>query len=230
MGWTGCGRTISTTWRAVTLTGERESYLAAYRGGAQELAVVLRDGWLYQGQIDPLTGEPKGTPPGDLPPHACVYSIQNHDQVGNRPFGERLHHDISPAAYRAASTLLLFAPGAPMLFMGQEWAASTPFQFFTDHEPRLGKSITEGRRKEHGGFAAFHGQEIPDPQAETTFLRSKLSWDELDQPEHAAMLDFYRRLIALRKRLPLYRKLERQWGACGGRGREGAGAAAGRRR
>ena len=110
MGWTGCGRTISTTWRGVTLTGERESYLAAYRGGAQELAVVLRDGWLYQGQIDPLTGEPKGTRPGDLPPHACVYSIQNHDQVGNRPFGERLHHDISPAAYRAASTLLLFAP------------------------------------------------------------------------------------------------------------------------
>ena len=98
-----------------------------------------------------------GTPAADLPPAAFVYSIQTHDHVGNRAFGERLNHQVSPAAYRAAAALLLLAPYVPLLFMGQEWAASSPFLFFTDHDAELGPLITAGRRKDYAHFAAFQG-------------------------------------------------------------------------
>ena len=107
-----------------------------------------------------------------------VHCIQNHDQVGNRALGERLQHLIELDAYRAASALLLLCPATPLLFMGQEWAASTPFLLFTDHNAELGRLVTDGRRAEFAGFTAFSGELVPDPQARATFERSKLRWDE----------------------------------------------------
>lgn len=194
----------------VTLTGEQEGYFYAYQGGASELVATLRQGWLYQGQPDPHTGKPRGTPAPDLPPSSFVYAIQTHDHVGNRAFGERLNHDVSPAAYRAASALLLLAPYVPLLFMGQEWAASSPFLFFTDHDAELGRLVTAGRRKDYEHFAAFHGAGVPDPQALETFRRSKLRWEEQTAHPHAPIRWLYRDLIALRRQEPAYRDRRRE--------------------
>lgn len=104
--------------------------------------------------------------------------IQNHDQIGNRAMGERLNHQLSPHLYKTASALLLLIPATPMLFQGQEFSSSSPFQYFTDHNAELGKLVTEGRRREFGKFKAFNDpatrEKIPDPQAQTTFENSKL--------------------------------------------------------
>lgn len=129
--------------------------------------------------------------------------LQNHDQVGNRAFGERLHHEVDAAVYRAASALLLCAPHTPLLFMGQEWGASTPFCYFTDHSPELGRTITEGRRAEFSEFRAFANDEvrakIPDPQSASTFENSRLRWAEQTTGEHAAIWRLYQRLLHLRR-------------------------------
>jgi maltooligosyltrehalose trehalohydrolase len=185
------------------LAGDREGYYAGYEGTAQELARTTRQGWLYEGEPYAPTREPRGTPAEGIAPERFVYCIQNHDQVGNRALGERLNHEISLAAYRAASALLLLSPYTPLLFMGQEWAASTPFLYFTDHAEELGRQVTEGRRAEFGSFQAFADPEarerIPDPQAIETFLRSKLDWSERERPPHAGVLALYRKLLALRE-------------------------------
>jgi maltooligosyltrehalose trehalohydrolase len=127
--------------------------------------------------VMPRTGQPRGTPARDRPAWQFVYVIQNHDQVGNRPFGDRLHHQLDRGRYKAATMVLLFLPQTPLLFMGQEFAASSPFQYFTDHAPELGKLVTAGRRKEFAAFSSFTAQ-VPDPQDEATFVRSKLPLDE----------------------------------------------------
>jgi maltooligosyltrehalose trehalohydrolase len=124
--------------------------------------------------------------------------------------GDRLHHAINLAAYRAAAALLLLNPYTPLLWMGQEWAASTPFLYFTDHNPELGKLVTEGRRREFAGFSAFSGQEVPDPQAEETFLRSKLRWEERSEQPHVGVLALYRELLALRRTRPALRSYARE--------------------
>src|SRR6202012_3918168 len=121
---------------------------------------------------------------------------QDHDQVGNRAKGERLAHEVSPGRARIASALELTAPFIPMLFRGEEWAASSPFQYFTNDEEGLGKLISMGRKKEFAPFG-WKPDEIPDPQSAEAFQPSKLNWDERSQPEHAEMLDWYRKLIAL---------------------------------
>ncbi len=187
----------------VSLTGEQAGYFGDYRGGTAELVTVLRDGWLYQGQPSGLAGRPRGTPVDDLSPAAFVHCIQNHDQIGNRALGERLNHDVSLPAYLAASVLLLLSPYTPLLFMGQEWAASTPFLFFTDHDVELGKAVTEGRRREFAYFAKFTGAEVPDPQESTTFERSRLDWSERTAEPHAGVLRLYRDLLDLRRRIPV---------------------------
>ena len=147
---------------------------------------------------------PRGTSPSRVPMYRFVVCLQNHDQVGNRATGDRLHHAIAPEAWRAASVVLLTAPMTPLLFMGQEWAASSPFQYFTDLDPELGKLVTEGRRKEFGAFPEFSApgatERIPDPQAETTFTASKLAWGEQQAPDHARVLALYRQLLALRRK------------------------------
>jgi maltooligosyltrehalose trehalohydrolase len=129
--------------------------------------------------------------------------LQNHDQIGNRAYGERLHHQIDHAAYRAASVLLCMLPHTPLLFMGQEWAASSPFRYFTDHHAELGRLVTEGRRREFAAFAAFTDsaarEAIPDPQAPGTFDASRLDWAERAVPPHDSMLRLYTQLLHFRR-------------------------------
>jgi maltooligosyltrehalose trehalohydrolase len=126
------------------LAGDAEGYYADFTGAVVDIATTLRQGWFYTGQPTVRSGEPRGTDPSVVDPRRMIICIQNHDQIGNRAFGDRLHHTIDVAAYRAASALLLLAPETSLLFMGQEWAATSPFQFFTDHEPALGAKITDG--------------------------------------------------------------------------------------
>ena len=189
----------------VHTAGDRESYFSDYSGAVRDLVTTLRQGWFYTGQPSSHLGSIRGTDPSAIAPQRFVICIQNHDQIGNRADGARLHHQIDPAAYRALSALLLFAPQTPLLFMGQEWAASTPFLFFTDHHDELGRKVTEGRREEFRSFAAFSDPldraRIPDPQKADTFERSRLLWDELEHAAHAAVRQLYGRLIALRRAL-----------------------------
>jgi maltooligosyltrehalose trehalohydrolase len=154
-------------------------------------------------------GQPRGASPEHIPPPRFIHCIQNHDQVGNRAFGERLNHNVPLDAYRAASALLLLSPYTPLLWMGQEWAASTPFLYFTDHNAELGRLVTEGRRIEFASFTAFSNKQVPDPQARETFLRSKLRWEERERPSHAEVLRLYRDLIGLRRRLAALRRRAR---------------------
>ncbi|MBA2538834.1 MAG: malto-oligosyltrehalose trehalohydrolase [Deltaproteobacteria bacterium] len=188
----------------VTLTNERDGYYAAYEPGVEGIAKTIERGWLYEGQIYPTTERPRGRPAPQLPAEAFVYCIQNHDQVGNRALGERLTRLTSPEAGRTAALLMLFLPMTPMLFQGQEWSASTPFLYFTDHEPALGQLISRGRREEFSRFIAFSNPEsIPDPQARETFVRSQLDWEERLKPPHADTLAMMRAAIGLRRRDPV---------------------------
>ncbi|HEY6556459.1 MAG TPA: malto-oligosyltrehalose trehalohydrolase [Polyangiaceae bacterium] len=188
----------------VTLTGESDGYYAAYPPGAATIADTLRRGWHYDGRVYPPSGELRGTPAHELEFRNFVYCIQNHDQIGNRALGTRLNHEVSLDAYCAASVLFAFLPTTLLLFMGQEWAASAPFLFFTDHDPELGELIRRGRREEFKHFAAFSSQkareQIPDPQAVQTFEQSRLDWNERRAPRCQRVLDLYRDLFALRKR------------------------------
>jgi maltooligosyltrehalose trehalohydrolase len=187
----------------VTLTGEHDGYYAAYQPGPREIARTISRGWLYEGQPRPSDGKPRGASADALTAEQFVYCIQNHDQIGNRAFGDRLNHAVTLDAYLSVSMLLLFLPMTSLLFMGQEWASSSPFLYFTDHEAELGRMISEGRRREFEGFRAFsgHGEErsVPDPQAQGTFQQSKLDWHERDQAEHARVLELYRAALALRR-------------------------------
>ena len=189
----------------VALTGEQDGYYANYSGSSADLAATLRQGWFYQGQATPEAGQPRGAPADDLALSQFVYCIQNHDQVGNRALGERLSQSVGLDAYRAASALLLLLPQTPLLWMGQEWAASTPFLFFTDHGAELGRLVTEGRRREFAHFSAFSGATVPDPQAEASFLASQLRWEEREQVPHAGVLQLYTDLLALRRQHPALR-------------------------
>lgn len=185
------------------LAGDHEGYFADYEDRVDDLAVILRQGWLYAGQYSGYRRGPRGTAPDGLEPCRFVFCLQNHDQIGNRAFGERLNSQISAAAFRAASVLLLAAPQTPLLFMGQEWGASSPFQYFTDHEPALGEKISEGRRREFEAFSRFAAPDararIPDPQAEATFERSRLAWGERDAVEAEGLLRLHRALLQLRR-------------------------------
>jgi maltooligosyltrehalose trehalohydrolase len=186
----------------VTLTGEQDGYYAGYAPGADTIARSIARGWIYEGQRFPPSEQPRGTPAPSLPAEAFVYCLQNHDQIGNRALGERLSRLASIEAERSAALLLLFLPMTPLLFQGQEWSASTPFLYFTDHARELGEAITKGRRDELGAFASFRG-EVPDPQAASTFERSSLDWDERERAPHAETLALYRAALALRRRDPV---------------------------
>jgi len=169
------------------LAGDSEGYFAEFDGSVPSIAETAKRGWL------------RGSNPAGIEYSRFVCCIQNHDQIGNRAMGDRLHHEIDPATYRAASALLLLLPQTPLLFMGQEWAASTPFRYFTDHNAELGALVTEGRRREFASFAAFSQLEIPDPQALETFLASRLDWGELTAEPHASVLRLYQSLLKLRR-------------------------------
>lgn len=185
--------------------GDSEGYFASYNGTVRDLAETLRNGWWYEGQWSEYHRRQRGTPASGLPSAAFVHCLQNHDQVGNRPLGDRLNAAVPLPVYRALSAVLLLSPYTPLLWMGQEWAASTPFQYFTDHPNELGQLVTDGRRNEFRHFSAFADpsarSEIPDPQAATTFLASRLRWSEVDREPHRGMLVLYRSLLALRRTL-----------------------------
>lgn len=195
------------------LAGDHEGYYRDYTGSIGDLVATLNQGWFYRGQYSLHLGEARGTDPQELAPRSFVFCLQNHDQIGNRAFGDRLHAQIDMPAYCAASTLLLTAPATPLLFMGQEWAATTPFLYFTDHEEDLGKLVTQGRRQEFRHFLAFVDPEarerIPDPQALSTFEASRLDWSESERPPHASILRLYRALLALRRHEPALRSNRR---------------------
>jgi maltooligosyltrehalose trehalohydrolase len=178
------------------LTGDRSGYYTDF-GSIADIAKSLRDVYVYDGRHSPYRDRIQGRPVVNLPASRFLGYSQDHDQVGNRAKGERLAHEVSPGRAKIAAALELTAPFIPMLFQGEEWAASSPFQFFTNHDEELGKLVSEGRKKE---FAAFGWKpfDIPDPQSRATFQRSKLNWDERSQPLHADMLDWYRKLIAFR--------------------------------
>jgi maltooligosyltrehalose trehalohydrolase len=189
----------------VLVTGERDGYYADYADDAVDsFGVALAQGFVYQGQPSPFRhGERRGEPSAQLPLAAFVSFLQTHDQVGNRAFGDRIAAMADPALLRAAYACLLLSPHTPMLFMGEEYAASTPFLYFCDFGPELAAAVSEGRRAEFGGFAAFKDEaaraRIPDPNAESTFAASKLRWEERADGAHAVLMAHVRDLLALRR-------------------------------
>ncbi|HYW54911.1 MAG TPA: DUF3459 domain-containing protein, partial [Dongiaceae bacterium] len=191
----------------VLTTGETDGYYRDYaREPARLLARALAEGFAYQGEpSEHRGGARRGEPSAALPSTAFVDFLQNHDQIGNRAFGERIAALAPDDAVRAATAVLLLAPAIPLLFMGEEWAASTPFLFFADFGGELALAVTEGRRREFAAWPAFADpatrDRIPDPQDPATMRASVLRWDERAQPPHAAMLALHRELLALRARV-----------------------------
>ncbi|MDG4809829.1 malto-oligosyltrehalose trehalohydrolase [Micromonospora sp. WMMD1120] len=184
------------------LTGERQGYYGDF-GSLETLSDVLTGGFFHAGTWSSFRNRHHGRPlDSRVPGHRLVAYLQNHDQIGNRATGDRISASLSSSLLRVGAVLLLTAPFTPMLFMGEEWAASTPWQFFTSHpEPELASAVRNGRRREFASHGWPEG-DVPDPQDPETFTRSRLDWAELDKPEHASMLAFYQRLIALRRSCP----------------------------
>ena len=183
------------------LTGETDAYYADYaKNPTEQLARCLSQGFVFQGHLN-RHGESRGEPSGHLPPSAFVLFLQNHDQIGNRAFGERLHQLAHPDALTAATALLLLSPMIPLMFMGDEFAAEQPFLFFTSHHGELARLVREGRRNEFAAFSAFadpHKREqIPDPNAPQTFEASRPA---LTATEPSAVHDLYRQLLQIRHR------------------------------
>ena len=193
----------------LAFAGDLGVFGADFAASTAEIAATLQRGWHYEGQISPRLGRARGTSVDGVAAPRIVTFIQNHDQIGNRPRGDRLAARVSPAAFRAMSALLLLAPYTPLLFMGQEWNATSPFFYFTDHRPDLGRQVTEGRRRELGASGLPGSADAPDPQAEATFLRSKLDWSERERGGHAGVLALYRDLLRLRGAHPALRERAR---------------------
>ena len=187
----------------VLLTGESEGYYESFQQPAVQLAKALAEGFVYQGEISPHHGKPRGEPSAHLPPSAFVICLQNHDQIGNRAMGERLSVLAEPRALQAATALLLLSPFIPLLFMGEEWGTKVPFLFFTSHNEELARLVREGRRREFQHFAAFQDEArrdaIPDPNALSTFTLSIPDPTEAEHAEHAHILQLHAKLLALRR-------------------------------
>jgi maltooligosyltrehalose trehalohydrolase len=184
----------------VLLTGEHEGYYESFSSPAEQLARAMAEGFVFQGEVSPHHGTPRGEASAHLPPTAFVICLQNHDQIGNRAMGERLSVLAQPEALAAATALLLLSPTIPLVFMGEEWGTRTPFLFFTDHNEELAKLVSDGRRREFADFAAFQDEarraQIPDPNSPATFAASV---PDVAESEGSETLELYRRLLALRK-------------------------------
>jgi maltooligosyltrehalose trehalohydrolase len=185
----------------VAATGRNEAYYSGYQGRAQEFVSAAKYGFLYQGQWYGWQGMRRGTPALDLPPSCFVNFIQNHDQVANTAGGRRLHQETSPGRLRALTALLLLAPQTPMLFQGQEFAASSPFLYFADHCPGLAELVRSGRAEFLSQFPSIGSEEgsasIPEPSDAWSFVRSKLDWSE--RRAHRDVLELHRELLRLRR-------------------------------
>jgi maltooligosyltrehalose trehalohydrolase len=200
----GLGASWADEWHHAlhaTLTGDSSGYYEDF-GPLPLLAKALRQAWVYDGTYSPHRQRVHGRPPAGLDGSQFVVCTQNHDQIGNRAAGERSAALMSPGRLRVAAALLLTSPFVPMLFQGEEWGAGTPFQYFTDHsDPRLGRIVSEGRRQEFSAFG-WDPDDVPDPQQAATFERSRLDWAEVVDDQHAGVLAWHRRLIALRRQIP----------------------------
>lgn len=184
------------------LTDERQGYYADYhQDSTTKLVRFLGEGFIYQGHQN-RRGESRGEPSAHLPPTSFVLFLQNHDQTGNRAFGDRLVSLADPDALRAATAVLLLSPMIPLLFMGEEWGAREPFLFFTSHHGELADAVREGRRGEFAEFSEFADEQtrerIPDPNAVETFEASKPDFSKQDQAGHAEWLALYRQLLRIR--------------------------------
>ena len=180
------------------LTGEKTGYYADF-GTLADLAKALRNAWVYDGQYSHFRRRTHGRPHNHLSGHRFLGYLQNHDQVGNRAKGERSSQLMSVGKLKIGAALVLTAPFLPMLFQGEEWGASTPFLYFTDHEDQaLVEAVREGRRREFAAFG-WKPEEIPDPQAPETFARSKLKWGEVHVGKHADLWRWHKELIRLRR-------------------------------
>ncbi len=183
------------------LTGERQGYYMDF-GTLADLACALEEVFVLSGRYSTYRGRRHGRPARHLSGHRFIGCLQNHDQVGNRAAGERIGHLAGTHKLMIGSALVLTSPCIPMIFQGEEWAASSPFQYFTDHQdPELGRAVAKGRIEEFAAFGWDPG-DIPDPQAASTFERSRLDWDERTREPHASVLSWYRALIRLRRSLP----------------------------
>lgn len=188
----------------VLLTGETEAYYEDYaQDTTEKLARCLGEGFVYQGHTN-RHGVARGEPSGHLNPTSFVLFLQNHDQIGNRAFGERLSQLAPEAALRAATTLLLASPMIPLMFMGDEWASSDPFQFFTSFHGDLAEAVRNGRRSEFKAFSAFQDPErrakIPDPNAVSTFESSRPAFEDFEKHQHGPWVELYVSLLSLRRR------------------------------
>jgi malto-oligosyltrehalose trehalohydrolase len=183
-------------------TGENSGYYQDYLGDDHKLGRALAEGFAFQGEHMQFRGSARGEPCAHLPPQAFVAFIQNHDQIGNRAFGERLTEIATAEAVRAVAAVYLLMPQIPMLFMGEEWGAAEPFPFFCDFEGELAEAVRNGRRAEFARFPEFEDpqqrERIPDPQAVTTFTSAKLRWDALASAVPRASIDWYRRILSVR--------------------------------
>ncbi len=183
------------------LTGEQDGYYQDF-GQLEDLASVLTRGFVYDGKYSKYRRRFHGRSAVDLPAHRFICCLQNHDQIGNRAAGDRISRSISQGLLKIGAAVVLTSPFIPMLFQGEEWAASTPFLYFTDHQdPDLAEAVRKGRREEFAGFD-WEPHQIPDPQSEQTFRKSKLNWNELSKSPHNEMFQWHRSLIRLRRNTP----------------------------
>lgn len=187
----------------VLATGERDGYYVDYPDPVGAVARGLAEGFAYQGEHSSYRGRPRGEKTAGVPLTAFVSFVQNHDQVGNRAFGERLRALAPASAVKAVTALVLLAPSPPLMFMGEEWAAAEPFLFFCDFGPGLAGKVREGRRREFAHFFTFRdattSPRIPDPQDERTVRRSTLDWSSLSHPECRRHRQWIRQLLRVRQ-------------------------------
>jgi maltooligosyltrehalose trehalohydrolase len=186
----------------VMLTGESSGYYADYqRSPRRDLVRALSSGFIYQGETSPFWGnKPRGEPSAHLPPSSFVNFLQNHDQIGNRPFGDRLESIASPEGIEAALAVTLLTPAIPMLFMGEEWGSRKPFPFFCDFEGDLANAVRKGRRQEYAWAYEKHGDEVPDPLDVATFHSAVLDWTSCETADGKKRLELVRNLLAVRQR------------------------------
>ncbi len=187
-------------WR-VLLTQEKQGYYSDYqRAPRDDIARSLSSGFIYQGQMSEFRGGKRGEPSGQLAPTAFINFLQNHDQIGNRPLGDRLEGAARPETIEAALAVILLVPAIPMLFMGEEWGSKTPFPFFCDFKGDLAEGVRNGRRHEFAWAYAKYGNEVPDALAPSTFQSAVLDWNELTGPASQTRLASVRQMLAIRRR------------------------------
>jgi maltooligosyltrehalose trehalohydrolase len=180
---------------------EGKAYYADF-GSFEKLAKALTNIFVYDGVYSRYRRHTHGRPVNGLSAHHFIGFIQNHDQVGNRAKGDRLEHIVGTERAKVAAGIVLMSPLIPLIFQGEEFASSSPFQYFADHEdPEMAKAVREGRKREFAAFG-WDPDEIPSPDEAATFERSKLKWDEVDDGPHGEMLEWFRQLIHLRRHSP----------------------------